>query len=265
MAENELQVAFSEQLSDKLITMENALPKDFNKTRFIQNAIAVLNDNPDLMRTNKAELIQCLVKAAFLDLDPMNKECYIIAYQGKPQFQASYIGQKKFVKKYSIRPIKDIYAKLVREGDSFEEKVIDGKPSIDFKPVPFSNADIVGVFAVVLYEDNGLEYEVMSKEEVENNRKNFSKASNSPAWKNSWGEMAKRSCLRRLIKHISVDFESVEASKAWEEAGDLDTNVIRKPIQTETVNAFADEKVVEITDDVVEIVEDDMPDFLKGE
>lgn len=259
------ELRLSDQLTDKLVNVEAALPKDFNRTRFVQNALAVLNDKPELRVVNQAQLVQGLVKAAYLGLDFMNKECYLIPYGNTVQFQTDYRGEVKFVKRYAIRPIKDIYAKVVREGDSFEEKIIDGQATIDFKPIPFSNADIVGVFAVVQYTDGGMEYETMSTEEVNSVRNNYSKASNSKAWKNSWSEMGKKTVLRRLCKHIECDFESVEASKAWEEGGDLDTNVINKPIQTETVNAFADEKVVEITDDVVEIVEDDMPDFLKGD
>ena len=45
---NEVVKSFSESLTDKLITVENALPKDFNKERFVQNCLAVLNEKPEL-------------------------------------------------------------------------------------------------------------------------------------------------------------------------------------------------------------------------
>lgn len=249
---NEIQATFSEQLMDKLVAAGNALPKDFNKERFVANSLAFVNDHPELAQMNRAQVLAGLLKGSYMSLDYMQGEAYLIPYGNTVQFQVSYKGSVKFVKRYAIRPIKDIYAKVVREGDSFEEKIIDGQATIDFKPIPFSNADIVGVFAVVQYTDGGMEYETMSTEEVNSVRNNYSKASNSKAWKNSWSEMGKKTVLRRLCKHIECDFESVEASKAWEEGGDLDTNVINKPIQTETVNAFADDVVIEeLAEDVV--------------
>jgi recombination protein RecT len=122
MAENEVALRFSEQLTDKLISYETALPKNFNRERFVQNCLTVMNEKPELAKINKAEVIQGLCKAAFLGLDFMNKECYLISYGNSVQFQTDYKGEKKFVKNYSIRPIKDIYAKVVRDGDFFEER-----------------------------------------------------------------------------------------------------------------------------------------------
>ncbi|MBA8937732.1 hypothetical protein BCM18_005690, partial [Clostridium beijerinckii] len=59
-------------------------------------------------------------------------------------------GETKLVRKFSSKKIKDIYAKLVRYGDEFEEGVDHGKPYVNFKPKPFNNDDITGVFAVVI-------------------------------------------------------------------------------------------------------------------
>lgn len=269
---NEVQVKFSDQLSDKLISVEKALPKDFNQERFIQNCLAVANEKPELMKVNRAEVIQGLVKGAYLGLDFSRKECYLIPYGNTVQFQTDYKGEKKFVKRYSIRPIKDIYAKVVRDGDWFEEKVIDGHPSIDFKPLPFNGGEILGVFAVVLYEDGGMEYEVMSKKDINDVRNNYSKAANSKAWKNSWDEMAKKTVLRRLCKHIETDFESVEAQKAWDEGGDMHVNN-RQNNPEEVVDAFAPSEVEGIEVEEIEVIEVteladdiesmDMPDAFK--
>ena len=39
---------FSVALTEKLNSVAEALPKDFNKARFVQNALALVNDNPPL-------------------------------------------------------------------------------------------------------------------------------------------------------------------------------------------------------------------------
>lgn len=235
---NEVIKSFSEKLTDKLVSVESALPKDFNRERFVQNCLAVMNEKPELARVNAAELQQGLLKGAYLGLDFFQKECYLIPYGNSVNFQTDYKGEKKFVKRYSIRPIHDIYAKIVREGDYFEEKIIDGHPSIDFKPLPFNGGEIVGAFAVALYKDGGMDYEVMTTKEINNVRSNYSKAINSKAWKCSWDEMAKKTVLRRLCKHIETDFESTEARKAWEEGSD--SNIATVERSNDLVDAFND-------------------------
>lgn len=219
---NEVQVKLSEMLTDKLASVENALPKDFNRERFVQNCIAVMNQNPEFAKSNQAQVVQGLLKGAYLGLDFLNKECYLIRYANDIQFQTDYKGEVKFTKKYSIRPILDIYAKVVRNGDEFVEEIIDGHPKITFRPKPFSTEDIAGAFAVCLFKDGGMIYETMSMSDITSVRNNYSKASHSKAWQNSLDEMSKKVVLRRLCKHIETDFESVEARGAWEDGSGMD-------------------------------------------
>ncbi len=262
---NEVSKTFSEQLSDKLVSVQNALPKAFNRDRFVQNALAVMNEKPELARINRAMVIQGLCKGAYLGLDFMNKECYLIPYGNSVQFQTDYKGECKFVKRYSIRPILDIFAKVVREGDFFEEGIIDNKPVVNFRPLPFNNKPIVGAFAIVLYKDGGMEYEAMSYEDIQNVRNNYSKASQSKAWKNSFDEMAKKTVLRRLCKHIETDFESTEAKQAWDDGAgmDFDNSAVARDFDEDIVDAFSDEIVAEYTEVTEDISDMPMPEGFK--
>lgn len=264
---NEVAKTFKEKLTDKLVSVQSALPKSFNRERFVQNCITVMNEKPELASINRAEVIQGLCKAAYLGLDFMNKECYLIAYGNSVQFQTDYKGECKFIKTYAIRPVLDIFAKVVREGDFFEEGVIDNKPVINFRPQPFSNKDIVGAFAIVLYKDGGMEYEAMSTADIQNVRNNYSKASQSKAWKYSFDEMAKKTVLRRLCKHIETDFESTEARQAWDEGAGMDfDNTTRIKDNEELVDAFSDMEAdaIEFTEISSEpVAEMPMPDNFK--
>ena len=219
---NEVQVKLSEALTDKLINVASALPKNFNRERFVQNCIAVMNEHPELAKINQAHVVQGLVKGAYLGLDFLNHECYLIPYENKVQFQTDYKGEVKFTKTYSIRPILDIYAKVVREGDEFIEEIVDGRPSITFRPKTFSKSDIIGAFAVCLFKDGGLLYETMSVDDINSVRSNYSKYSQSKAWTRSYGEMCRKTVLRRLSKHIETSFESIEARSAWEDGSGMD-------------------------------------------
>ena len=256
---NEVAKTFEDLLTDKLQMVSNALPKDMNKERFVQNCMCVLDEKPEYNTINRKDLLIGLLKGAYLGLDFMNKECYLIPYSGTVQFQTDYKGECKFVKRYSIRKIRDIYAKVVREGDSFEEAVIDSVPVINFRPKPFNSADIVGAFAVVLYEDGGMDYETMSVKDIQSVRNNYSKASQSKAWKYSFDEMAKKTVLRRLCKHIETDFETAEARSAWDEGSGMNFVQADKGNPEEVVDAFADAPTAsyeEIPNDVEEKAEE---------
>lgn len=248
---NEIVQVLTNNLDASLNAVTEALPRDFNKSRFLQNTIAVIKEKPDLLKYNQNELLTCCLQASYLGLDFMNKEAWLVPYSGHVQFQMGYKGAAKFVKKYSIRPLADVYAKAVRKGDELDYGIKDNKPFIEWKPVPFNNSEVVGVFAVACFEDGGILYEVMSKEDVDKIRKR-SKASGSGPWVTDYEEMAKKTVLKRLAKGIETDFDNVEQRAAWESDNDEFSKTVAP---SEVVDPFADaiETTAEEVTDIPEV------------
>lgn len=173
-------VAVHKGLDESLEKQVAALPEKFNKQRFLQNCMTVLQDGQaDFSKCEAPTVVRTLLKGAFLGLDFFNGECYAIPYGNQCQFQTDYKGEIKLCKRYSSNPIQDIYAKVVREGDEFEEVIENGKQYVNFRPKTFSNGEIIGAFAVVLYKDGSMMYDTMSKDDIEHTRQTFSKAANS--------------------------------------------------------------------------------------
>ena len=231
---------FSEVMTTALVDNQEALPKDFNKARFVQNAIALINDNQALQKYSSTQLKMGLLKGAFLGLDFYSKEAYLIPYGSQLNFQIDYRGAKKLAKKYSIRPIKDIYAEIVRDGDTFEKKVEGNKTTIKFEPIPFSDNPVIGAFAVVEYMDGGLVCDTMSLKELEKTRSK-SKANNSMAWKDFTTEMYRKTVLHRLCKHIELEFENAGQMDLWN-----DSNAMEKKEEVQTDNPFDDDNVIDV-------------------
>ena len=209
-------------LLQQLTENKGALPKGFNQDRFILNSITVIRDmlrdskkKKQLQEIDYTSIPICLAKGAFLGLDFFNGECYAIPYGGEMKFQTDYKGEIKLCKRYSKNEIKDIFAKVVREGDFFEESVYSGVQNVIYKPLPFSNKPMVGAFAIVVFKDGSMLYDTMGKEEIENVRNTYSKAANSQAWVSSTGEMYKKTVLRRLCKLIDLDFDNIEQIRAY--------------------------------------------------
>jgi len=246
--ENTALLTIHDNLSKLLRDKVKALPRNFNETRFLQNCMVVLRDTQDIQNMTPISVARTMLKGAFLGLDFFNKECYAIPYRKNVgtkeapkyvkelQFQTDYKGEIKLAKKYSLKKIHDIYAKIVRDGDSFEEIVKEGRQYINFEPKPFSNREVLGVFAVCLYEDGSMIYDIMTTEEIEKVRTTYSKVPNGNAWKVSWGEMAKKSVLRRLCKLIELEFDSIEQAEEYKESGDVNFTEIAQAELAEPIN-----------------------------
>lgn len=233
-----------------------ALPNDFNETRFLQNCMTVLQDTKKIAQMNPVSVARTMLKGAFLGLDFFNGECYAIPYGNSLNFQTDYKGEIKLAKKYSINEIRDIYAKVVREGDHFQEKIKDGKQTIEFEPEPFNDNEIIGAFAVCLYEDGSMIYETMSKSQIEGIRDNFSKASQSKAWRLTPGEMYKKTVLRRLCKLIELDFDSQEQAKTFKESAGMEFDENETKKEDSPFNEDEEDELVEVDYEDVTDIED---------
>lgn len=265
---NELTQALTDSLNTCLVNVKDALPSDFNQSRFLQNTIALVENNPDLLKYNRKELLSNALRAAYLGLDFMNQEAWLVPYSGHIQFQIGYKGACKFVRKYSMKPIKAIFAKVVRKGDKIDYgNDENGKPYIEWKPVPFNGEEPIGYFAEAIFEDDSILYEVMTPKEVQKIR-NVSRCEQKGPWVEWPEEMAKKTVLKRLCKHIETDFDNTEQKEAWDADNDA---VFEKSEPSEVVDAFAAQpEEVKVEAEVVEEGEQmtldipDVPQFGKG-
>lgn len=247
--------SLSTVLMNNLTSVQAGLPKSFNIQRFVNNSIALLNGNENLINFMKshnnamAQVKAGLMQGAYLGLDFMSNEAYLVPYGATLQFQTSYKGLQKIAKKYSIKPIKEIKANIVREDDFFEMEDADGKQTYIFKPIAFSDKPVVGAFAVCVYEDGTTLIETMSNEELEKVH-NSSKAKNSPAWSAFPNEMKKKVVLKRLCKRIPIEFETPEQTSAYnvDEAIETDIKEIAKAEIEANANTVDFSEVIEATE-----------------
>ena len=252
MAEQKNELTFGQSLRNELVESEKALPKDFNKDRFINNAIALLNGNTTLQEFAKkngtGQIKANMMKAAYLGLDFMSSEAHLVPYGSTLNFMIDYRGAEKLVKKYSVKPVSSITSFVVREGDDFEVNIVDNEPSINFKPKPFNDGKIVGACAYIVFKDGSIQYDTMSLKELENTR-SHSKAKNSPAWTSFTAEMYRKTVIHRLCKHVTLDFEGAEQIKAFKEDMEIETDP--KKVAETDIEANANSQ--ELPEDIIEV------------
>lgn len=235
--ENTQLAKISENLKTMLEKKQSALPSNFNETRFMQNCLTVLSETKDIQKYEPRSVARTMLKGAFLGLDFFNGECYAIPYGNELTFQSDYKGEIKVCKRWSTKPISDIYAKVVRKGDNFEAFVRNGKQTVNFSPVNFSDEEVEGVFAVVYFQDGSMVYDTMSLKEIEHIKNTYSKTDKngnySKAWRNSPEEMYKKTVIRRLCKMIDLDFDNTDQREAFNAGADIDPKKIKDTIDVE--------------------------------
>lgn len=174
--------------------------------------IAAIFKNRDLQKCEPSSFVVAAKQAGDLglSLEPTYGECYLVPrYNSNINgqeccLQVGYLGLVKLTR--NTNQIVSIRAELVLEGDEFEYEY---SPDLVFSHRPMMkydgpNDDGKGVQAVYAYAKlaNGERIiEVMSVSEVERIRRT-SKTPNAGPWKEHWGQMAKKTVLRRMIKML---------------------------------------------------------------
>lgn len=106
------------------------MPEKFNKQRFLQNCMTVLQDGQaDFSKCEAPTVVRTLLKGAFLGLDFFNGECYAIPYGNQCQFQTDYKGE---IRETVIDEIADVQIMLTQLGIIFN-CVAEVEERIDFK------------------------------------------------------------------------------------------------------------------------------------
>lgn len=216
----------SEALTASLTEVQSSLPQNFNIPRFVQNSIALLNGNEALIKFNKqygsSQIKAGLMRAAYLGLDALHSECYLVPYGSTINFVTSYTGMMKMVKKYSQNKVRQITTEVIRDGDSVKAKFADGRKSLVIDSDVLSTNPVKGVIAMCIFDDGSLDYEYMSVKQLEDVRKQ-SKAKNSLAWSTFTEEMYKKVVVRRLCKRITLDLD-VDIAKELDSGIEIETD-----------------------------------------
>jgi recombination protein RecT len=248
------ELTMSGYFTSELDRISGALPTDFNKQRFALNFVSLIQEKPELQKYSKEVLATALVRSAQDNLDALNNEVYIYkGYGDKLTYTPSYKGLRKMAIEKSVRPIKDIYAKPIYEGDTVEETFMDGEAKLTYKSNFMKRGKWIGVLAVCVFKDNSEIYELMDMADINAIK---AKSRNSGAWKDFPQEMAKKSVIRRLCKQITLDFKDKQQADMFVGADEFISDPKEQAIKDIQENAnkqsFDDSEVIDV--DVEEVV-----------
>ena len=247
------ELTMSGYFASELERISGALPEDFNKQRFALNFVSLIQEKPELQKFKKEVLATALVRSAQDGLDALNGEVYIYkGYNDNLTYSISYKGLKKMAIEKSVKPIKQIISKVVYEGDTLDEEVVNGESHLIYKSSLINKKVPIGVFALCTFKDGSEMYEIMTKEETD---KVKSKSRNSGAWKDFETEMMKKTVVRRLCKNITLDFKDKQQADAFSGADEFETDP--KEMAKADIEQNANKTPLEESEEIVVEVEAD--------
>lgn len=192
-----------------------------NAQRFARALVTEVQRNPNVQNCTGLSLLGSLIQAAQLGLEvggPLG-QAYLVPFwnskvgANEAQMQVGYRGLLTLG--YRSGQVGNMFAQIVHEGDEFDID-LGTSPRVHHKPaISKERGEAVGVYAVLLKTvTDRPDVEWMSRQEIEEHKNKYSKAANkgySP-WQTAWGEMARKTPLRRLAKRTPVSVELVTAA-----------------------------------------------------
>lgn len=101
------------------------LPVGYSAGNALKQFQLKVQDDEKLMNCTQASLAKAMLDMCILGLNISKSQCYCIAYGNKAQLSISYFGKSAIAKR--IDPtIKDIVAKVVKNGEEFDFDDLDG-------------------------------------------------------------------------------------------------------------------------------------------
>lgn len=187
-----------------------ALPRHMTPERLARIVTTEIRKVPKLAECTPVSFFGAVIQCAQLGLEPGNAlgHAYLLPYGKDVQLIIGYRGMIDLARRSG--QIVSIDARAVYEGDRFECRLgLD--PHIEHEP-DWSNPNrtqgdkLQFVYAVAKLKDGGIQFDVMSRAEIEAIRAR-SKAGNGGPWKSDYQAMALKTVVRRLFKFLPVSIE----------------------------------------------------------
>lgn len=213
-----------------------ALPSVLTPERFSRMVMTAITQTPKLAECTPQSFIGAMLTAAQLGLEPNTPlgQAYLIPYGGKCQFQLGYKGLIDLA--HRSGEMQSIEARVVYENDVFEYE-LGLEPKLIHKPAAMNRGKAIWYYAIYHLKNGGYAFEVMSREDVEQHARKYSKSFGNGPWQTEFDEMAKKTVLKKLLKYAPLKADFVRGVVADEKVNDV---------------SFEDNDVQIIPEDVIE-------------
>jgi len=204
----------AEMMRPKIASM---LPKHITPERMLKALFLAASKTPALFSCTQESLIKSLMDASSLGLDCSGTlgSAYLVPFQNRKknvtecQLIPGYRGLIDLARRSN--EISSIEAHPVYAQDQFEVS-FGTNPVLVHKPYlkPDRKPQYICFYAVATLKDGSKQIEVMTLADVEKIR-GMSKMGTSGPWKDHFGEMGRKTVVRRIVKYLPMSAELEKA------------------------------------------------------
>lgn len=155
--------------------------------------------------SNRQSVVNAVVNIASMgiSLNPAKKQAYLVPRDGRICLDISYMGLMDLA--IATGSVKWAQAGLVYEQDTFQLNGFENPPTHTFDPFSKERGSVRGVYVVVKTADGDYLTTAMSMDDILNIRERSSSWKNGKEgrkgpWESDFGEMAKKTCVKRAYK-----------------------------------------------------------------
>lgn len=191
-----------------------ALPKHMDPDRLARIATTVLRQTPQLGQCTPESFLGALMTCAQLGLEPGPLgHAYLVPFKNNKtgMFEVTFIPGYRGLVELARRSgqVQSVQARIVRDGDEFDYE-FGLEPKLHHRPTADADKPVTHAYAVLRLKDGGVDFDVMTRAEIDAIRKRSRAATNGP-WVTDYAEMAKKTVLRRLLKTAPMSVEYHQA------------------------------------------------------
>lgn len=207
-------------------TLRTAASNAIDGGRLLSIVLGEIRRTPKLLKCKPESFYSAVIEVAKLGLVP-GHTCHLIPYGAECQMQVNYRGLLQLARRSG--EIRYIAPHAVYEGDEFGYR-LGLHPDLTHVPSPGKRGQLTHVYAVCKLASGETDFEVMTAAEVDSVRGR----NNSPAWRDYYGEMARKTVLKRLLKRLPF---SADVHAAIEREDSCAPTVVLAPDTTVDVDA----------------------------
>lgn len=191
-----------ENLTQMQPELKMALPAHVTVEKFSRVAMTAIQNNADLLNCDRKSLFGAIVRLAQDGLLPDGREAALVKFGQQVQAMPMIAGVLKKIRQSG--DVSKVSAQVVYEKDVFVVKY-GFDEDVEHSPPPLDQprGKPIGAYATAILKDGSRLLEVMSLEEIEKVR-NVSRAKGNGPWVSWWGEMARKTVMRRLSKRLPM-------------------------------------------------------------
>lgn len=154
-------------------------------------------------------LVLAVVQASALGLELGTGDAYVIPYKREATLSIGFRGMIRLAKQSG--EVIHLKAEVVYESEEFGVSMSNGVETVTHElNFPRSEEEVKAVYCRAVCHDGYVDHEVMDRAEIESVKAaSMAKmgGKTSPAWKQWYGEMAKKSVIRRMLKRYTLSPE----------------------------------------------------------